>query len=345
MNKLYIISAILFLISCSSSSDSEQEKLITVSGEIPVEEMRTSLIHEHVMVDWIGADSTGSHRWDQSNVVERVAPFLKRAKAEGVDTFFDCSPAYLGRAPGVLKELADRTGLNIVTNTGYYGAVDNKFMPQHAFEDSVEEIARVWIDEFNNGIDGSGVYPGFIKIGVKEGALSPLHQKLIKAAALTHKETGLTIVSHTGNDKPAFDQIEILKKEGVSPEAFVWTHAQMGTLDGNIEAAKEGAWISLDNVRKTSSSDSDKPGRIEWFVDRLTRMKQQEVLNKVLISHDSGWYSAGEKNGGDFRGYTDMFKYLIPALKENGFTRKDIDLLLIKNPQRAYGIEVRTAAS
>ena len=344
MNKLFILSGLLFLLSCNSSPDSQQ--LITVSGEIPVEEMGTSLIHEHVMVDWIGADSTGSHRWDRSDVVERVLPFLNRAKAEGVDTFFDCAPAYLGRAPGVLKELAKRTGVNIVTNTGYYGAVDNRFIPKHAFEDSAEEIARVWIDEFNNGIEGSGVYPGFIKIGVKEeGPLSPLHQKLAKAAALTHKKTGLTIVSHTGTDQPAFEQIGILKEEGVAPEEFVWTHAQMGSLDGNIEAAKEGAWISLDNVRKAPSSNPEEPDRIEWFVERLSSMKEQGVLDKVLISHDSGWYSVGEKNGGDFRGYTDLFEYLIPALKENGFTREDIDRLLIDNPQRAYGVKVRRASS
>ena len=59
---------------------------------------------------------------------------------------------------------------------------------------------------------------------------------LIRAAALTHLETGLVIMSHTGTDKPAFDQIHILKELGVSPEAFIWTHAhsqcfQMAQMD------------------------------------------------------------------------------------------------------------------
>jgi len=342
--KLLILITALIFINCNNSSG--QEKIMTVTGEISTEEMGTSLIHEHVMVDWIGADSSGYHRWDKSKVVKRVLPFLMKAKAEGVDTFFECTPAYLGRDPGVLKELAEKTGLNIVTNTGYYGARDNKFIPEHAFEDNAEEIARVWIDEFKNGIEESGVYPGFIKISVQEeGTLSLLHQKLVKAAALTHKATGLTIVSHTGTDEPAFEQIEILRNEGVSPEAFVWTHAQMGTLNGNIEAANQGAWISLDNVSNAPSSDPEKPNRIEWFIERLTGMKKERVLNKLLISHDSGWYTVGENNGGDFSGYTDMFRYLIPSLKENGFTREDIHLLLVENPKKAYGISVRKVGS
>jgi len=342
MKKILLIPIFsVFLISCNQ--DAPKDKLITVTGEIPVEEIGISLIHEHTMVDWIGADSSGYHRWDRSEVVERVLPYLKKAKGHGVQTFFDCTPAYLGRDPYVLRELSQKTGLNIVTNTGYYGAVEDKFVPQHAFEDTPEEIAKGWIDEYNNGIDGSDIHPGFIKIAVDKGdTLSATDTKLIKAAAITHKATGLTIVSHTGPNAPAFAQIEVLKKLNVSPEAFVWTHAQGGTPEGYIRAARQGAWISLDHVQKTASKNSKKPGRIAWFVTRLSKLKKEGLLNKVLISHDSGWYTVGEDNGGDFRGYTDIFEHLIPALKENGFTQEDIHLLLVKNPQRAYAVNIRT---
>jgi len=341
MNKLLLIPILsVFLISFHTD---KKEKLITVRGEIPIKETGISLIHEHIMVDWIGADSTGYHRWDRSEVVERVLPYLKKAKRHGVHTFFDCTPAYLGRDPYILKELSERSGLNIVTNTGYYGAVEDKFVPEHAFEDTPEEIAKVWIDEFNHGIDGSDIHPGFIKIAVDRGdSLSSIDTKLIKAAAIAHKATGLTIVSHTGPNAPAFAQIEVLKNMDVSPEAFVWTHAQQGTIEGYIRAARQGAWISLDHIQKTSLKNSDKKGRIAWFVARLSKLKKEGLLHKVLISHDSGWYSAGEDNGGDFRGYTDVFEHLIPALKENGFTREEIHLLLVKNPQRAYAVNIRT---
>jgi len=294
------------------------------------------------MVDWIGTDSTGYHRWDKSEVVERAIPFFQQAKEQGVQTFFACTPAYLGRDPFMLKEITERTGINIVTNTGYYGAVGNKFIPRHAFDDKAENIAKVWIKEFTSGIEGNNIFPGFIKIAVANGdSLSPLHTKLVKAAAITHKSIGLTIVSHTDLDGPAFVQLKILKNEDVSPEAFVWTHAQHGTMEGWKKAATQGALISLDHVKHHPSGNPEKPDRIEWYVEQLTQLKQEGFLDKILISHDSGWYTVGEKNGGDFRGYTDIFEYLVPALKNNGFTARDIRLLLVKNPQKAYAINKR----
>lgn len=298
--------------------------------------MGVSLIHEHILVDFIGADSTGYHRWEKAKVIERVLPFLMEAKQKGVETIFECTPAYLGRDPLLLKELSEKSGINILTNTGYYGARDNKYIPKHAFDQTTEEIAKMWIDEFENGIEGSGIIPGFIKISVdRNDILSSMHAKIIKAAAITHKATGLTIVSHTGPDGPAFAQLEVLKNEGVSPEAFVWTHAQDGTFEGYITAAKQGGWISLDNLNKNNTAGFDK------YLEVLTKLKKENLLHKILISHDAGWYDPAKLNGGNFRGFTDIVDYLIPALMKNGFSQEDIDLLLIKNPQKAYGVKVR----
>lgn len=326
-----------FLTSCSPKLS--KKTFVTVTGKVPAANLGTTLIHEHILVDFIGADSTGYHRWEKPEVIKKVLPFLIEANQKGVHTIFECTPAYLGRDPLLLKELSEKTGINIVTNTGYYGARDNKFIPKQAFSQSAEEIAKIWIDEFKNGIEGSGVFPGFIKISVdRNDILSPMHAKIIKAAAITHKATGLTIVSHTGSDGPAFAQLEVLKNEGVSPEAFVWTHAQDGTFGGYLKAAKQGAWISLDNLNKNSGA---KPGGIDWFVQLLTKLKQENLLHKILISHDAGWYDPDKVNGGNFRGYNDMFEHLIPALKSSGFTQQDIDLLLINNPKKAYAVKIR----
>jgi len=333
-----LIAALISGFSCTLDSADEGRTIMTVKGPINASEMDTTLVHEHVMVDWIGADSTGYHRWDREDVVERVLPYLLEVKELGVNTFFDLSPAYLGRDPFILAELSNQSGLNMVTNTGFYGAVDNNFMPQLAYENSADEIAEIWIDEFENGIEGSDVRPGFMKISVgSEQPLSNLHQKIVDAAIKTHLETGLTITSHTIGDVPALEQVERLISNGVSPAAWVWTHAQSGTLAGNLEAAAEGTWISLDNV---NDEDND-GGNIEWTANRIEELKEAGFLNQVLISHDAGFYEAGTENGGDFRAYTDIFDFLIPELKQRGFSNEEINQLLIQNPQEAYGIRVR----
>lgn len=324
----------LIITGLAACNPTNAPEIMTVLGPIAPSEMGTTLAHEHILVDFIGADSTGYHRWEKEAVIEKALPFLKELQEQGCQTFMECTPAYLGRDPELMKNISERSGLNILTNTGYYGARNNIFLPSAALEMNPEELAAHWIDEFYKGIEGTGVRPGFIKMAVdRNDSLMPMHKTLIQAAALTHLETGLVIMSHTGPDKPAFEQIGILAEYGVSPEAFIWTHAQGGTLDSWIKAARMGAWVSLDNVNEK---------RIPDYVENLSALKAADLLNQVLLSHDSGWYHVGQKEGGRYNGYTAIFTALIPALLENGFDEDDIEDLLINNPARAFSIHIRT---
>lgn len=303
-------------------------KLMTVSGEIPAAQMGKTLIHEHVLVDFIGAGKISYDRWNREEVMKKVLPFLQEAKQAGVKTFFDCTPAFLGRDPLLLKTLAKKSGLHIITNTGYYGAVDNKYLPAWTKEETAQQLAQRWIKEYKDGIEGTGVRPGFIKISVNEGKLSDLHQKLVRAAAITHLETGLTICSHTGKAPAAFEQLDILQTMRVKPDAFVWVHAQAESDKAlHAKAARLGAWVSLDAIGW---------GEFENYADAIARLKEQQLLHRVLISHDAGWYQPGEPEGGKFIGFTNIFTKVIPLLKQKGFTETDIDQLLVKNPVQAF---------
>jgi len=334
MDKFRILIWSLIITGIAACSSQTTPEIMTVLGPISASAIGTTLAHEHILVDFIGADSSGYHRWDRQNVIDKALPFLEALQAKGCETFMDCTPAYLGRDPELMKSLALKSGLNILTNTGFYGSGKNKFIPSRAFEMSPQELADEWIAEFNTGIEGTGVRPGFIKISVdRNDTLIPMHEKLVRAAALTHLETGLTIMSHTGPDKPAFDQLRILADFGVSPEAFIWTHAQSGTKDGWIRAARMGAWVSLDNVNEK---------RIQDYIENLSALKAAGLLSQVLLSHDSGWYRVGEEDGGQYNGYTTIFTALIPALLQNGFDEEDIEGLLYQNPARAFTLQVRT---
>ena len=325
---------LFLLLSCSKEPD---RIVMTVTGPIKPSDLGKTLVHEHVLVDFIGADSTGYHRWDREEVVERVLPYLNEIKEEGVEALVECTPAYVGRDPWILRSLAEKTGMHLITNTGYYGAGDNKYLPDHAEAMGPMELSRIWIEEYRNGIDGSGIKPGFIKIAVApDDTLSVLHEKIVSAAAMTHNQTGLVIASHTGPDAPAFAQISILKTFGIDPSHFIWVHAQRGTLEGNLKAASMGAWISLDNVNDAQHPVPEETYSTAWYANRIMALKEAGYLERVLISHDAGWYSPGEENGGGFRGYTDIFTRLIPELEERGFSRQEINQLLVRNPRHAF---------
>lgn len=303
----------------------------SVNGKIAVSELGAALIHEHVLVDFIGADKISPDRWKHEEVITKVLPYLLEIKQRGIKTLVECTPAFIGRDAALLKKLSDQSGLHILTNTGYYGASDNKYLPKWAFTETAERLAARWISEFEKGIEGTGIRPGFIKTGVNSGTLSELHQKLIKAAALTHLKTGLTICSHTGPALPAREEIEILKQSGVHPSAFVWVHAS-GSTEELENVAKSGCWISLDGINADN---------VTRHVELIRFLKNKNLLKQVLISHDAGWYRPGEPDGGEFRGFTTISDRLIPALHAAGFTKADVRTLMVGNSANAFAIRIR----
>lgn len=310
-----------------------QQQLMTVQGPIDRSALGTSLIHEHFLVDCIGADKISHHRWEREAVLRKVLPYIREAQKEGVKTIFDCTPAYLGRDPLLLQELSRQSGVQLITNTGYYGARDHQHLPAHAFAESAEQLAQRWVREYEKGIEGTGVRPGFIKIGLDADApLSKIYQKLVRAAAITHLQTGLTICSHTGPGKTAFEQLEILRQSGLRPAAFVWVHAQ-NEKDKSYytRAAALGAWVSLDGIGW---------GDLDEYADSLQLLKSEKLLNRVLISHDAGWYKPEDPDAA-FTGYTNIFRELQPRLIKQGFTAKDMEQLLVKNPAEAFSIRLR----
>ncbi len=326
---------LLFVILLLASCQPEQSKIITVTGEIPASAIGKTLHHEHLLVDFIGADSTGYHRWNRDSVVVKVLPYLLEIKALGYKTLVECTPAYLGRDPLLLKILSEKSGIQIVTNTGYYSAVGGKFIPKHGFEETAQQLADRWIAEAKNGIEATGIYPGFIKIAVEREPLQKINRKVVEAACIAHKATGLTIMSHTGPAVPAYQQIEMLKQNGISPAAFIWTHAN-NEKEWNkiIDAAKMGVWIAFDKFEEKET---------ENFSEFAVLMKKEGVLNRLLFSHDAGWYDPMKPGGGTFRDFTAIEKFLVPALQQKGFSEKEINQIFELNPAEAFAVKIRLA--
>lgn len=336
-NNVIGIFFLVFLLSTTSCQNNDL-KIITVTGEIPASKMGIALEHEHVLVDFTMIDSIMPNLYNKDSVIAKVLPYFKELKPYKVATFVDCTPEFLGRDPQLLAELSRKTGINILTNTGWYAADNNRHIPKEITNMSPEEIAAIWIDEAKNGIGNTGIKPGFIKIGISNIELSETDKKLVAAACLTHLETGLTIVSHTGPGEAALAQLKILNIYGVDPSAFIWAHA-MGEPSNTklVNIAQSGAWLSFDEVRE----DMESQIRVNYLIKLMKSMRQ---LNRVLISHDAGWYQPDKPNGGIIHPYTAIFESLTLLLLSEGSTREDIDQLLIKNPAEAFAVRVRKIA-
>jgi phosphotriesterase-related protein len=316
---------------------------MTVRGPVDAASLGRTLAHEHVVVDFIGAVDVSPERYDHDEAFQIALPHLRELKARGVGTIVECTPAHIGRNAALLLRLSEAADIHIVTNTGWYAAVNHRYLPPAAQTESAEQIARRWLAEWKNGIDETAVKPGFLKLGTGSGALPDVDARLLRAAAMVHHETGLSIAVHTGDGKAALDELRILHEQRISPEALIWVHAQNDPGPVQIEAAKRGAWISLDGYSRSVQNLARYPRTLEAHRDAGT-------LPRVLISHDDGWAvngTAPRGNGlklfgnGNPHPYRSIFTHLLPQLEQRGFTPAQLAQLLTINPREALAIRKR----
>jgi phosphotriesterase-related protein len=290
--------------------------------------MGVTLVHEHVLVDFVGADKVARSRYDAEEAFRTVLPHLQALRQRGAATLLECTPAYLGRDPLLLRRLSEASGLHIVTNTGYYGAWQDRFLPPHAFTDTARQLAARWTAEARGGIEGTGIRPGLIKTGIDSGPLSAVDRKLVEAAALCHLDTGLAFAIHTSDAPPALEILDVLARLGVPPSAWVWVHASReAKLSTRDWVARQGAWVELDKLA---------PETLEDHVAGVLDLAGRGLLDRVLVSQDAGWYHVGEPRGGAFSPYTFLFDAFVPALRARGLGDADVRTLLVENPARAF---------
>ncbi|HYO81651.1 MAG TPA: hypothetical protein VES20_09635 [Bryobacteraceae bacterium] len=309
----------------------------TVRGEVRPERLGTTLIHEHVLVDFVGARDANPGRYNADEVFRVALPKLRELQSRGCRALVECTPAHLGRDPHLLRRLSEACDLQIITNTGLYGANGDKHVPEYALAESPEQLSDRWTAEYRHGIDGSGVRPGFLKIGVDAGPLSGIDLKLVTAACLCHRATGLRMHVHCGDGRAALSILELAKRQQVSPQAFVWVHAQSERDRGvHLRTVEAGAWLEFDGISQSTH---------QLHLEAVTDLIKAGYLDQLLISQDSGWYRVGEPGGGQYNGYVYLFDAFLPALRSAGVTDAQIRKLVVTNPTRALTFSERAPGS
>ena len=163
LHNVLTMGGVLFLPSLTIANTRQNDSLMSVLGPVQGDALGITLMHEHILADFVGTTKSKAKRYDPDIVFEKVLPYLVELKNAGCNTFVDCTPVYFGRDVKLLRRLAKASGLNILTNTGYYGALKENFLPPHAYTETAQQLAARWIKEWKEGIEGTGIHPGFIK--------------------------------------------------------------------------------------------------------------------------------------------------------------------------------------
>ncbi len=298
--------------------------IISVTGPVELPLPGVFLPHEHIM-SVFGRERSRRVDYDEERLIASVVPYLVHLKSLGCSAIADCTAAWIGRRPDLLRRISVESGVAILTNTGYYGAAGGRYLPDGIGSLGVDDVAGIWVGEWEEGIDGTGIRPGFIKTAIDNDSLSAIDRTLISAAARVHRKTGLLIQTHTGDNPGSVREIlSILGEEGVHPRAWVWVHAHL-VRDRTrlLSAARAGSWISLDGVHPERDTD---------IIGTLRLMKSEGLLDRVLLSHDGNAFTAE----GSRRPFEHLFGEFRANLLREGLTDSEFSLLTEINPRTAF---------
>jgi phosphotriesterase-related protein len=328
---------LLILFGCSTYTGLGQDPayIMTVNGKLSVHKMGKTLVHEHIITNFNGTKNPNQPIEDEEKAINLILPHLKYLKNLGYSTLFECTPSYIGKNVRLLQRLSELSGIHMVTNTGYYAAVNKKYLPESVYAESAGSLAEKWYKEWDDGIANTGIRPGFIKLGVGEGELDQVEQKIVKAGMILSSKTGMAIAVHTGGGTSIRSQASLARKHNFDLNKLIWVHAQNGTDLERLEMANQGIWISLDGVSGN---------RIEEYLEMIVALRQQSLLSRLLLSHDDGWAIDHDQGNLELnlfgnendKPYSTISEVLIPKLFELGFTKKEIDLIMVDNPKKAF---------
>src|SRR5688572_27163958 len=226
-------------------------QLYTTRGLLRLDEVGAILPHEHIFANFSTGDDCQAV---VSEVVKRVKPALMQAQACGLTAMVDATGIGGARRLNILQAASDATGLPIVVATGLFKEPAKTDWLKKYGTDGIMD----WMQgELVDGVEGTNVRAGWIKLNASDDALSETDITVLRIAAEVGQLTQATIGVHTVGGRVALEQIDIIEREGYLPHRFIWIHTQVEpdtTL--HLEAARRGAWIEYDNIGVDRSDEA-----------------------------------------------------------------------------------------
>ncbi len=299
--------------------------LHTTLGAYERDQLGLILPHEHVFVDLRTPDQPGYAEADAADVVRLMGPQIEAIKAQGVTALVECSTGGVGLRVDIDLAVSKATGLPIVVPTGNYR---EPWIPDWVREASADELERWMVRELTQGVGDTGVVAAWIKISAGDDGITPLESRILRAAARASARTGAIIGSHTIKGRVVLDQLDIIEAEGGSASRFISIHTQEEKdFELHREVFGRGAWLEFDHIGRVPDAE------IVALVIRALEAGQGE---RLLLSHDRGWYDPAQAGGGVPMPYTHLVESFLPALQAAGVEEAVITRLTEDNPFEAF---------
>ncbi|MGW0162276.1 phosphotriesterase family protein [Mycobacterium sp. NPDC003323] len=317
-------------------------KLSTARGTIETSGLGVTLMHEHVFMMTTEIAENYPEAWgDEERRVADAIDRLNELKSRGVDTVVDLTVIGLGRYIPRIQRVAAATELNIIVATGLYTYNDVPFrfhfQGPGTLLDGPEIMTEMFVRDITEGIADTGIRAAILKCATDEPGVTPGVERVLRAVAAAHRETGVPISTHThAGLRRGLEQQRIFAEEGVDLSRVVIGHSGDSTdLDYLEELIAQGSYLGMDRF----GIDSILP--FEQRVDTVARMCERGHAEKMVLSHDASCYFDALPEDvvpvvmPNWH-YLHIHNDVIPALKERGVTDEQLHTMLVDNPRRIF---------
>jgi phosphotriesterase-related protein len=336
----------------------------TVLGVIDPDEIGVTLSHEHLLcsssfrfmegedktlafrpvtmenLGWVKCNSHGSLDNLRLLDVDTAISELSRFKEVGGGTLVEMSNIGLCRDPEGLVRISNETDVHIIMGSGYYVGENH---PEELVSRSVESIVEEIVRDITVGVDNTGVKAGVIgEIGCSF-PLMDTEIKVLKASALAQKETGAPVNVHPGQSQLSpMETVEVLSESGADISHTAMSHVgnRHGMdVDLTVELAETGCYIEYDSFGNFQNPIV-LPEKTFYYLSDWQRIEcikeliDNGFLDQLLVSHDVFNKTDLRRYGGV--GYDHIHRTVIPMMKMNGLSDREIEAMLVDNPKRFY---------
>ena len=293
----------------------------SVLGELSADELGVTFIHEHL---YVKPSELPRHYPYTLDSIEKSVEEAARFKAAGGSTIVELSPLNFGRNTEALARISREANVNVLCVTGFH---KQEHIPTWFYELNDNQIADVLRDEIERGIGTSCIKPCAVKIGTSFNQITSAEKRAIAICGAIARDYRLPLITHCDKGTMGIEQIELLSKAGVDPEAICLSHVDL-TLDEDYikRLCSLGAYISFDHVgRELETRDTRR-------ISILSSLINAGFGDKVCLAGDMGkkdyFKSYGGQPGLDYI-MTEFRQAALEHISEDDFMR-----MVTVNPQR-----------
>lgn len=315
--------------------------IMTVTGPVSTDRLGHTWMHEHLICSSMGI-ATHYPQMYREKYMEQVVKDIREMQDGGISTVVEATPVCLGRDVRTLKAVSEKTGMNIIATTGWWGT-----KPPY-LEGAAEEMwARCFIDDLTVGCDGTDIKAGILKAAMDLDGPTEWRKVTHHAVGMAHLETGAKIFLHTYCPKGTpRHQLQYLKEAGVDLSNVAVDHLpETCELDLVKWVYDQGAWLGLDRI-PCIVFPGEYPVQLESRIRFVKEIFDAGMGDRVLFSHDFTSVSPlFDNQPEEIKEYIakqipDRFlflkKHVFPALADMGLDPEYLWKITEENPKRFF---------